>query len=142
LSLRSPAVAATDWRNWRKRVYRRGPGVWIVVNPGSGAKPDEDLISSLRSALPLARIAVLGQDDKLGAALGSAADDCDALGIAGGDGSVALAAAVVLERDVPLLVIPAGTLNHLASTPGRRSTRSPLESSSPSMSRRSMTACS
>lgn len=37
-----------------------------------------------------------------------------ALGIAGGDGSINAAAGVALEHDVPLAIIPAGTLNHLA----------------------------
>ena len=36
------------------------------------------------------------------------------LGIAGGDGSVAAAAQIALARSRPLLVLPAGTLNHLA----------------------------
>ncbi len=38
----------------------------------------------------------------------------DLLGVAGGDGSLAQVAAVAAARDVPLLVIPAGTRNHFA----------------------------
>jgi diacylglycerol kinase family enzyme len=38
----------------------------------------------------------------------------DLLGVAGGDGSCGLVAAVAAEHDVPLLVIPAGTRNHFA----------------------------
>ncbi len=41
-----------------------------------------------------------------------------ALGVAGGDGSVATAAAVALEHDLPLAVIAAGTLNHFARDVG------------------------
>jgi hypothetical protein len=38
----------------------------------------------------------------------------DVIGIAGGDGSQALVAAVAAERRVPMVVVPAGTRNHLA----------------------------
>ena len=41
-------------------------------------------------------------------------EDSTALGICGGDGSVNAAAEVALAHKRPLLVIPAGTLNHLA----------------------------
>ncbi|HEY8544862.1 MAG TPA: diacylglycerol kinase family protein, partial [Acidimicrobiales bacterium] len=37
-----------------------------------------------------------------------------ALGVAGGDGSINTAADVALEHRLPLAVVPAGTLNHLA----------------------------
>lgn len=38
----------------------------------------------------------------------------DLLGIAGGDGTLGLAAGVAADKEVPLLVIPAGTRNHFA----------------------------
>jgi diacylglycerol kinase family enzyme len=38
----------------------------------------------------------------------------DVIGMAGGDGSQALVAAVAAERGVPMVVVPAGTRNHLA----------------------------
>lgn len=38
----------------------------------------------------------------------------DLLGVAGGDGTLAVVAGVAAEHDVPLVVIPAGTRNHLA----------------------------
>jgi len=44
----------------------------------------------------------------------AAAQGVAALGMAGGDGSVNRAAEVALAYDLPLLVVPAGTLNHLA----------------------------
>jgi diacylglycerol kinase family enzyme len=34
--------------------------------------------------------------------------------VAGGDGTVAAAATVAAERELPLAVVPAGTLNHFA----------------------------
>jgi len=42
------------------------------------------------------------------------AEGADLLGVAGGDGTQALVAAVAAEHDVPLLVISAGTRNHFA----------------------------
>ena len=41
-----------------------------------------------------------------------------ALGVAGGDGSVAAVAGVAVEYDLPLVVVPTGTLNHFASDVG------------------------
>jgi diacylglycerol kinase family enzyme len=40
--------------------------------------------------------------------------NADALGVAGGDGSLAAVAEVALERDVPFVCIPFGTRNHFA----------------------------
>jgi diacylglycerol kinase family enzyme/membrane-associated phospholipid phosphatase len=92
---------------------RDGRGVAVVVNPGSGSKLGEDFVASLRSRLPRARVVTLEEDDDLDSALRAAAEDCEVLGIAGGDGSVASAARIALERDRRLVVLPGGTLNHL-----------------------------
>jgi diacylglycerol kinase family enzyme len=40
--------------------------------------------------------------------------DADALGIAGGDGSLAPVAAVAIERELPFVCVPCGTRNHFA----------------------------
>jgi diacylglycerol kinase family enzyme/membrane-associated phospholipid phosphatase len=90
-----------------------GRGVAIVVNPSSGSKLDDGFVASLRRRLPQARIVTLDEDGDLERVLRSAADDCDVLGIAGGDGSVSAAAELALVRERPLLVLPGGTLNHL-----------------------------
>lgn len=68
----------------------------------------------MRSDLPLANVLEVGEDDDLLATLGAAAEGRAAIGVAGGDGSGAAGAQVALQRDLPLLVVPAGTLNHLA----------------------------
>ena len=57
-----------------------------------------------------------GVDELLGEAARSGR--AKALGVAGGDGSVAAAAAVALEHGLPLAVIAAGTLNHFARDVG------------------------
>jgi diacylglycerol kinase family enzyme/membrane-associated phospholipid phosphatase len=91
-----------------------GANLSIVVNPSSGSELGDDIVDALSARLPRARIVRLTEDDELDDVLHAAADDCDVLGIAGGDGSVAAAAAIALDRDRPLLVLPVGTLNHLA----------------------------
>jgi diacylglycerol kinase family enzyme len=58
---------------------------------------------------------VLGPDDDLVRLARDAIDrGADVIGMAGGDGSQALVARVASERDVPMVVVPAGTRNHLA----------------------------
>jgi diacylglycerol kinase family enzyme len=58
---------------------------------------------------------VLGPgDDLLDLANGAVDRGADVIGMAGGDGSQALVAGVAAERGVPMVVVPAGTRNHLA----------------------------
>jgi diacylglycerol kinase family enzyme len=58
---------------------------------------------------------VLGSGDDLLRLARDAVDrGADVIGMAGGDGSQALVAAVAAERDVAMVVVPAGTRNHLA----------------------------
>ena len=78
------------------------------------------------------RVRVLepGEDARL-AALEVVESGARALGVAGGDGSVAAVVGVAAERGLPLVVVPTGTLNHFArdlgldlAHPLRASTRS------------------
>ncbi len=86
-----------------------GKGVRVVVNPDAGsADSPGDL---LRERLPDLELV---EAEDLGEALEQARQGAQALGAAGGDGSVNAAAAVALEHDLPLVVVPAGTLNHFA----------------------------
>jgi len=48
----------------------------------------------------------------------AASSDTDVLVVAGGDGTVSAVAAVAVERDLPLVVLPCGTLNHFAVDAG------------------------
>jgi diacylglycerol kinase family enzyme/membrane-associated phospholipid phosphatase len=91
-----------------------GRGVTIVVNPSSGAELGDEFVEWLRSRLPQARVVSLGEDGDLERTLREAARECEILGVAGGDGSITLAAGIALEAGRPLLVLPGGTLNHLA----------------------------
>lgn len=89
-----------------------GQGLRFVVNvsAGSGASPAD----ALRDAFPSADLIEIEEGDDLVRALETAATDARILGIAGGDGSVNAAAAVAANAGVPLAIVPAGTLNHLA----------------------------
>ena len=55
---------------------------------------------------------VLSPDEDVGEIARSA--DAEALGIAGGDGSLAAVAQVAIERDLPFVCVPLGTRNHFA----------------------------
>jgi diacylglycerol kinase family enzyme len=58
---------------------------------------------------------VLRQDDDLAALVADAvAHGADALGAAGGDGSLAVVATAALAHDLPFVCVPAGTRNHFA----------------------------
>jgi diacylglycerol kinase family enzyme/membrane-associated phospholipid phosphatase len=99
-----------------RRIVRTAPGgqgVRVVVNPSAGSGGDAGLVDALRQRLPRARIVELSDGSDLDKALAEAAEACQVLGICGGDGSVTAAARVALARARPLLVLPAGTLNHL-----------------------------
>jgi diacylglycerol kinase family enzyme len=53
-------------------------------------------------------------DDMLDLARRALDRGADVIGMAGGDGSQALVASIAAERGVPMVVVPAGTRNHLA----------------------------
>ncbi|MBN0040702.1 phosphatase PAP2 family protein [Cellulosimicrobium cellulans] len=94
-----------------------GLGLFVVVNPaaGSGRLLKEDPLAALRANLPRADVHVLGEGDDLRRLFDeAAARGARALGISGGDGTVATAAAAARAHDLPLAVFPGGTLNHFA----------------------------
>src|SRR5437667_10494901 len=73
--------------------------------PGPGGRADAARARGIETH-------VLGDgDDPAEAARAARAD---ALGIAGGDGSLAAVAEVALERDLPFVCVPFGTRNHFA----------------------------
>ncbi|SDC39734.1 undecaprenyl-diphosphatase [Geodermatophilus telluris] len=92
-----------------------GAGLVVAVNPRSG--PDGyDPAAEVRELLPAAEVLTASPERGVGELLADAAraGGVRALGVAGGDGSMAAAAAVALEHGLPLVVVPAGTLNHFA----------------------------
>ena len=98
-----------------------GKGLVIVSNQRSG-DPQHDPADELEQALPRAIVVRAdpdrGLDDQLDEAIEQAGDEALAVGVAGGDGTVAAAAAVAGRRGLPLVVVPTGTLNHFARDVG------------------------
>jgi diacylglycerol kinase family enzyme len=83
-----------------------------LINPRSGdnSPSAEELHAEARRRDIDVRM--LGPEDEPAEVAASA--DADALGMAGGDGSLAAVAEVALERDVPFVCVPFGTRNHFA----------------------------
>jgi diacylglycerol kinase family enzyme len=93
----------------------KGSSSYLILNPASGSAAS--LLGSLTAAARELGIKVhlleAGEDARH-AALEAAKDGAESLAVAGGDGSVAAVAGVAVERDLPLVVVPTGTLNHFA----------------------------
>ena len=84
---------------------------FLIVNPRSGAGSSADeLAAEARKHGVDARILRPGEDPS---ALAREADAA-ALGVAGGDGSLAPVASVAVERELPFVCVPFGTRNHFA----------------------------
>jgi diacylglycerol kinase family enzyme len=89
---------------------------FLIVNPRSGsATPGtSDLVAEAEARGIRVHVLVDGDDP---AALARDADG-DALGMAGGDGSLAAVADAAIARDLPFVCIPHGTRNHFARDVG------------------------
>jgi diacylglycerol kinase family enzyme/membrane-associated phospholipid phosphatase len=105
-------VPSSERRSLEPRLA--GRGVAVVVNAGAGGNGNGDLVQHLREQLPAARVLEVEDPSELESTLELVAERCEVLGICGGDGSAITAAKVALDHGRPLLVVPAGTLNHLA----------------------------
>ncbi|MTD13525.1 phosphatase PAP2 family protein [Nakamurella sp. YIM 132087] len=91
-----------------------GEGLTIVLNEKSGSSDGAE--DELSAALPKARIVQWDPENQsLEDAIGTG---MKALGVAGGDGTVASVATIAQERGLPLAVFPFGTLNHFAGALG------------------------
>jgi diacylglycerol kinase family enzyme len=88
---------------------------WLLVNPrsGDGKAARLGLAAAARDRDVAVHLLEPGEDPA-GLARAALAAGADALGMAGGDGSLAAVAAVAAERDVPFVCVPAGTRNHFA----------------------------
>ena len=111
----APAAAARPRRE--APASPDGAGLVMIVNCSAGTA-SQDLADSLGKSLPAAEIIVASADEDLEAAFRDAAARAAILGVAGGDGSVRLAAGMASEAGLPLLMVPAGTFNHFAADLG------------------------
>ena len=95
-----------------------GEGLVLVVNPAAGSGTGARVIDQVRRELPEAEIVILRAHDEVETVLRRAAKQAEVLGIGGGDGTVACAAAAAVNAGRPLAVFPAGTFNHFAKDIG------------------------
>lgn len=127
------AVAAKMLRAGNGRVLRIEPelvhtevpsapgGKQVVFLANDAAGSSGGSAEQIAAALPDADVRTITPDDLIDQLRQASEGEPRALGIAGGDGSINAAAGVALERDVPLAIVPAGTLNHLARDLGLES---------------------
>ena len=93
----------------------KDPSAHLIVNPSAGGTAAllGRLTRAAREVGIRVRLLEPGEDIRH-AALTAADDGAEALAVAGGDGTVAAVASVAVERDLPVVVVPTGTLNHFA----------------------------
>ena len=104
----------------------RGSGVsgkptspWLLVNPrsGDGKAGRVGLVEAARGMGVRVHVLEAG-DDPAALARGAVEGGADVVGVAGGDGSMGLVAAVAVEAVVPFVCVPSGTRNHFAGDLG------------------------
>jgi diacylglycerol kinase family enzyme len=88
---------------------------FLLVNPRSGDERRSDDLAAAAARHDV-RVHVLREGEDL-TELARAAD-AEALGIAGGDGSLGAVAGVAIERDLAFVCVPWGTRNHFAGDVG------------------------
>jgi diacylglycerol kinase family enzyme len=92
---------------------------WLLVNEASGGGKARRLGLVAQARVRGIEVHVLQPgDDFRSLAQAAAVRGADALGVAGGDGSLRAVAQVAVERRVPFLCVPVGTRNHFAADLG------------------------
>jgi diacylglycerol kinase family enzyme len=87
----------------------------LFINPRSGGGKASRVTLAERARELGIEPAVLSPGEDLAQLVaGAVSAGADALGMAGGDGSLAVVAAAALAHDLPFVCIPAGTRNHFA----------------------------
>ena len=101
----------------RERAAARPRQPFVIMNPRSGGGKVAKFGLTGKAAALGAEVALLegpGIVDVAALARQAVESGADLLGVAGGDGTQALVAGIAADRDVPLMVISAGTRNHFA----------------------------
>ena len=89
-------------------------GVLIMNLKSGGGKAERFHLEKESRARGIEPVVLRLGDDLLTLAQDAVDGGADVIGMAGGDGSQALVASVAAERGIPMVVVPAGTRNHLA----------------------------
>ncbi|MGH3468340.1 MAG: diacylglycerol/lipid kinase family protein, partial [Thermocrispum sp.] len=122
-----PDVPARSAHEVEAPLMQDGVDLVALINPSSG-DGDFDPIELARIAWPLATFVypdgdIREQVQKAIDARAATRRPVRALAVAGGDGTVAAMASVAADNDLPLALIPAGTMNHFARDVGVTSMR-------------------
>ncbi|MCC5952878.1 MAG: diacylglycerol kinase [Acidimicrobiia bacterium] len=87
----------------------------LLCNPRSGGgKVGDSGVLELCDEIGVTTVLLEDHDDLAEVAEDAARSGADALGMAGGDGSLAVVAEVAHRHGIPFVVVPTGTRNHLA----------------------------
>ena len=87
----------------------------VIANPRSGGgKVESSGLVEVGREHGIEVVVMGPDDDCVELARQAVARGADALGMAGGDGSLAAVAQVAVDHDLPFVVVPAGTRNHYA----------------------------
>ena len=115
--LQPPTVDVDASSGWRRADAPRRPVLFINPKSGGGKAAHAGLAERARQRGIAAVVLAQGQD--LVSAVGeAAAGGADALGMAGGDGSLAVVASAAAAHELPFVCVPAGTRNHFARDVG------------------------
>jgi undecaprenyl-diphosphatase len=95
-----------------------GEGLVLVVNPGAGSSGQAS--DEVRKAWPRADVIEILPDLDVAAEVTKRVENGEvrAIGAVGGDGTVACAAGLAVDNGLPLVLVPAGTLDHFARDVG------------------------
>lgn len=119
------AVAGVFWRREiqalvrRARPYERRPSAvqnpTLIINRWSGdGKAEKFGLAEVARKMGIKTVLLERGDDLVQLAHDAVSAGADAIGMAGGDGSLGLVAGVAVERGVPFFCVPVGTRNHFA----------------------------
>ena len=87
----------------------------LFINPASGGgKARRAGLADLARARGVESVVLAPGQDLEALVREAVADGADALGMAGGDGSLGVVAAVACDHGLPFVCVPAGTRNHFA----------------------------
>jgi len=112
-SAMNPSQRQLSRYGWRPADPPRRPV--LFVNPGSGGGKAAHARVAERAREKGIEAVILAAGQDLDALAGEAvAAGADALGMAGGDGSLAVVAAAAAAHGIPFVCVPAGTRNHFA----------------------------
>jgi len=109
----APRLSTLLSRGWRPVDSPRRAVLFVNPRSGDGAATRHGVVELARERGVEA--VTLGSGDDLATRVVEVVEDgADALGMAGGDGSLAVVAAVAAARGLPFVCIPVGTRNHFA----------------------------